>query len=458
MKKRLPVLLLALVMVFSVSIAALGCSKDSMEATSGGKVLRIRIWNDEFQSRFRDFYPYVDKSKSGEGVDYLTDGTKVEWVVVANQGLAYQNALDAALKAQKDKKREDRVDMFCIEADYALKYVDSDYTLDVIKDVGLTKDLLAQQYEYTQKIATDSKGKLKGTSWQATPGLYAYRRDIAREVLGTDDPDEVQKAVADWTKFEETAAAMKEKGYFMLSGFDDSFRVFSNNMTGKWVNEDKTINEDQAIKNWITQTKKFTEEGYNNQTTLWDDNWNKGQGPEGKVFGYFYSTWGINFTLLGNSLADKNAEQIKGNGLFGEWAVCPGPQAYYWGGTWICAAAGTDNLSLVRDVMYHLTCNADNMKKITEETQDFTNNIAAMTEIANSDYKSEFLGGQNHIKLFLEAAKKIDMSNITPYDQGCNERIQSAMADYYKGTITLEEAWKNFYIKIAEAYPQLKKA
>ena len=41
-----------------------------------------------------------------------------------------------------------------------------------------------------------------------------------------------------------------------------------------------------------------------------------------------------------------------------------------------------------------------------------------MEEIANSDYKSDFLGGQNHIALFAEAAKKIDMSNAGPYDQG----------------------------------------
>lgn len=36
---------------------------------------------------------------------------------------------------------------------------------------------------------------------QATPGLFAYRRSIAKDVLGTDDPEQVQAAVADWDKF-----------------------------------------------------------------------------------------------------------------------------------------------------------------------------------------------------------------------------------------------------------------
>ena len=109
--------------------------------------------------------------------------------------------------------------MFLIEADYALKYVNSDYTLDV-KDVGLTDDDLKDMYQYTKDIATDSKGKLKATTWQATPGLFAYRRSIAKDVLGTDDPDKVQEALSTWDKFDKVAEQAAAKGYKMLSGYD----------------------------------------------------------------------------------------------------------------------------------------------------------------------------------------------------------------------------------------------
>ena len=36
-----------------------------------------------------------------------------------------------------------------------------------------------------------------------------YRRDIAKEVFGTDDPAEVQKKVADWDTFKATAEELK---------------------------------------------------------------------------------------------------------------------------------------------------------------------------------------------------------------------------------------------------------
>ncbi len=78
-----------------------------------------------------------------------------------------------------------------------------------------------------------------------------------------------------------------------------------------------------------------------------------------------------------------------------------------------CAAQGTDNVSLVRDVMRTLTSDAATMKQITEDTQDYTNNEVAMMELANSDFQSDFLGGQNHIALFAAAAPRIDMSNIS---------------------------------------------
>jgi hypothetical protein len=424
-------------------------------ATDGGKVLNIWCWNDEFQSRFNAYYPEVKEVAEDKSTTTLNDGTVVKWTINPNENNNYQNKLDEALLNQESADADDKIDIFLVEADYALKYVDSDYTLDVQNVIGLTDEDLSSQYQYTKDIVTDSDGAIKGTTWQATPGLFAYRRSIAKDVLGTDDPDEVQAALSDWDKFNEVAEKASEKGYKMLSGYDDSYRTFSNNVSAPWV-EGTTVQVDENLMNWVEQTKEFTDKGYNNKTSLWDDGWAADQGPDGDVFGFFYSTWGINFTLLGNSLADPDGEEAVGNGIYGDYAVCEGPEPYYWGGTWICAAAGTDNASLIKDVMESLTCDEDIMKQITLDTQDYTNNTAAMDSIANDEtYGSDFLGGQNHIALFADAAAKIDMSNAGKYDQGCNEKFQAAFKDYFDGTIDLDTAKANFETAILELYPNL---
>ena len=444
MKKSLSlVLAFVLAMTMLVGIAS----------AEEGKILNIWCWNTEFQSRFNDYYPEVKEIAEDKSTTTLNDGTIVKWTINPNENNNYQNKLDEALLAQESAAADEKIDIFLIEADYALKYVDSPFTLDVRADIGLTDEQLAGQYKYTQDIAT-ADGVLKGVTWQATPGLFAYRRSIAKDVLGTDDPAEVQAALSDWDKFDAVAEQAAAKGYKMLSGYDDSFRTFSNNVSAPWV-DGTTVKVDANIMKWVEQTKLYTEKGYNNKSSLWNDVWAADQGPDGKVFGFFYSTWGINFTLLGNSLADSNAPAEVGNGIFGDSAVCEGPQPYYWGGTWICAAAGTDNAETIKDVMAKLTCDKDIALAITTDTQDYTNNVEAMDELASSDYASAFLGGQNHIALFAKAAPNIDMSNAGPYDQGCNEGIQTAFKDYFDGVVDIDTAKKNFETIIMEKYPEL---
>ena len=444
MKKSLSlVLAFVLAMTMLVGIAS----------AEEGKILNIWCWNTEFQSRFNDYYPEVKEIAEDKSTTTLNDGTIVKWTINPNENNNYQNKLDEALLAQESAAADEKIDIFLIEADYALKYVDSPFTLDVRADIGLTDEQLAGQYKYTQDIAT-ADGVLKGVTWQATPGLFAYRRSIAKDVLGTDDPAEVQAALSDWDKFDAVAEQAAAKGYKMLSGYDDSFRTFSNNVSAPWV-DGTTVKVDANIMKWVEQTKLYIEKGYNNKSSLWNDVWAADQGPDGKVFGFFYSTWGINFTLLGNSLADSNAPAEVGNGIFGDYAVCEGPQPYYWGGTWICAAAGTDNAETIKDVMAKLTCDKDIALAITTDTQDYTNNVEAMDELASSDYASAFLGGQNHIALFAKAAPNIDMSNAGPYDQGCNEGIQTAFKDYFDGVVDIDTAKKNFETIIMEKYPEL---
>ena len=317
--KKLVALLLCLMMVVPATLAS--------AETAEGKVLNIWCWNDEFQSRFNAYYPEVKEIAEDKSTTTLNDGTIVKWTINPNEGNNYQNKLDEALRAQESAAADDKIDIFLIEADYALKYVDSPYTLDVKADIGLTDEDLAGQYKYTQEIATSADGKLKAVTWQATPGLFAYRRSIAKDVLGTDDPDAVQEALADWDKFNAVAEQAAAKGYYMLSGYDDAYRTFSNNVSAPWVADDgETVVVDANLMKWVDQTKLYTDKGYNHKSSLWDATWAADQGPTGKVFGFFYSTWGINFTLLGNSLetsvANGGKEEV-GNGAYGDYA--PGP-------------------------------------------------------------------------------------------------------------------------------------
>lgn len=120
-----------------------------------------------------------------------------------------------------------------------------------LTDLGIDPDTdLADQYDFTRTTASDSDGVQRGSTWQCCPGTLVYRRDIAKEVFGTDDPAEVGEKVKDWDTMKETAAQLKEKGYYTFSSYADTFRLYGNSIAQSWVQPgETTITVDQRL--WI---------------------------------------------------------------------------------------------------------------------------------------------------------------------------------------------------------------
>ena len=411
-------------------------------ASDEGKVLNIYCWNEEFKSRLEDHYPGYTIVDGTTGT--IGDVT-VKWNITPNDDNAYQNNLDATLLKQADAAADDKIDLFLVEADYALKYVDTDYTM-AVKDLGITDADLADQYQYTKDIVTDSNGVLKGVSWQGCPGVLFYNREAAKEVLGSDDPADVQEYVKDWDTFNDTAAKLKDAGYKITSSANDSYRVYSNNVSSKWVTDGKITIDDNIMK-WVDDSKELVDAGETSTAELWSDDWKKGFYPDGKVFCYFGPAWLVNFSMA--------AEDEGSIANLGGWGATQGPQGFFWGGTWICAANGTDNQSLVKDIMLQMTTNDDVMKDIIEKDDDFVNNQDVIAEMADSSYSSKILGGQNPLGIYSAGVSKLDLSNLSAYDQGCNEEFQNAMKNYFEGNASLDDALDLFYKAVVEKYPDL---
>ena len=96
------------------------------------------------------------------------------------------------------------------------------------------------------------------------------------------------------------------------------------------------------------------------------------------------------------------------------------------------------------------------MTEIVKDDSDFVNNKPAMEAAATDDsYAFAVLGDQNPLAMFCEGAEKIDLSNLSEYDQGCNESFQNAAKNYFEGNATLDEALDMFKKAVVEKYPEL---
>lgn len=464
-------------------------------AAGEGKVLNIFAPDEDFLERMKGYYPDYEEKSDRRG---RIENVEVVWHIEEDADL-YRDMLDDALRTQTGDagdfdapegrtgseseeepfaaaedstageteedsntgetgeaaaamESDQTVDIYVADEAYVRDYIDSEYALDVVKDLGLTEEELSDQFPYTRQIATDEDGAQRGVSWKATPGVFVYRRSIAEDVLGTDDSDKVQEAVSNWEKFEETASKAREDGYYMLSGYDDAYRVFSDNVSRAFVQDD-VLKVDDHLLEWAELTRRFTELGYNHGTELWSDEWEADQTGDGRVFGFFYSNWSLNYMLVERAAGENTSGDPES--AYGDYAVCRGPEPYHWGGSWIIGAAGTDNPTLVKDIMKTMTCDSTRLRQITTDLHEFTNTQSGMEEFSRENRPVSLLGGQNPYPVLVETAEEVDQSRTNTYDSDLDEGFQVSMRTYIDGEKSEEDALQSFYSVALKKYPEL---
>ncbi|MDE7231259.1 MAG: ABC transporter substrate-binding protein [Oscillospiraceae bacterium] len=449
MKKRILAGVLSAATVLTLTTGLTGCKDNGAGHidpvfTDDGKKLRIACWNWEFAEYFDAFY-----------ASKLPEGITVEWAQFPNEGKNYQDNLDRLLKANIDAPADEKIDIFLAEADYIKKYVNSDYSLDV-KSLGVTDTTNAYKY-VLDAATTDSGNVLKGVSFQACPGAVIIRKSIAKDVLGTDDPNELQSKLDSWDKFNAVAADAKAKGYMMTPSVLETYRAFANNATTSYLNDNKFA-PTEAFNNWFAQSKEFVSKGYTQVCDLWDPPKDNQMLADGKAMCFFGPSWYYNFSM---GTAQKNTN--------GDWCVIQGPQAYFWGGTWLLAANGTDNSSLVKQIMNDFMNDTELMEKLVKGTgikewKDgkptsadhynpcFANNKAIIKKyVEDASYGNSFLGGQNDLAVMTSVADNIVWKKElhTIYDQTFNETLPKTMLDFFSGNASEEAAWNKFYNELA---------
>lgn len=165
-------------------------------------IIYVYSWNTELGERleyFKDKYPqYADK-------------VKFENLGLGGTSDEYKKEIEAAYQKGGQKVPS----IVAMDEDVSKYFMPSDMFVSM-DSIGITKKDYSNAFQYTIDHATVN-GKLKGLCWQATPGCFVYRTDIAQKVLGTSDPAKVQTYVKDWDTFMQTAEKMKQAGYKMVS-------------------------------------------------------------------------------------------------------------------------------------------------------------------------------------------------------------------------------------------------
>lgn len=387
----------------------------------------------------------------------------------------YQTKLKAAIGTA------DTPDVIALEAAFVKEYVEADFLADLSELLPYAEE--NKTYPFVTDVGTHD-GVIKAFAYQATPGAVFYRRSLAKEYFGTDDPEEIQALMSDLDKFVEMAAVVKEKSggdTYMVASSGDFQNPFFANREQPWVVDGELV-VDPMVEKYVETAKLFRDEGYEAQAQQWQEGWFAGMndslvdanGNPKQVFSYFLPTWGLPYVLAPNAKSADGAYDTSG-----DWGVVTGPLPYQWGGTWLGAMKESPNLELAKEFIRFATLDQENLtnwatgvytneylKAIDPNVPDdqmqapgdFVSSQVVVEKIIPSFDDSElsaFLAGQNSYAGFAEAAPSVNAQLMTGSDDAIQRAMNDPINQYLNGEIDLETMWSTWKDALRIEFPDL---
>lgn len=365
---------------------------------------------------------------------------------------------------------EDCPDVLVLDSSFAKGFVDSDMLLDISDLKTYAEEL--QTYSNTLELGTNfDTGEIRAYAYQNSIGAVFYRRSLAKEYFGTDDPSSIQAMMSDMTKFSDMAKTVSEKSggkTYMISSNQELVRPVLNNRKQPWF-VDNTLVIDPIAEEYIDIAKNYRDNGYDAGAGQWTGEWYAGMndtltnanGEPLNIFCYFLPTWGLQYVLVPNCTETA-----------GDWACCAGPLPYQWGGTWLGVMKNTARPDISKEFIRFCTMDADNLTNwatgvytneyltaispelvnagstpVLMPAGDFISSqivADAITSQFDSSSLSSFLGGQNPYAVFSAAAQNCRADAVRKYDDEAQMYLTRSIESYLSGLLTKKGALKTF--------------
>lgn len=421
-------------------------SSDTAVATGDGKLVVWTLANDliDFGERFQE-----------------QTGVEVETVVI--EPADYPTKVQTALLGG-----ETEPDIIVGEPQMLEDFYDAGFFAS-LDDFG-AKDYEGQIVDYVWEVGQDADGIQRAISYQITPAGFYYRRDIAEEVFGTDDPDEIGKLFADYATILDTAETLKAAGYRIFAS-DAETNYFSGDSA--WV-IDNTLNVDQARLDYMDLCVELYQKDLTAYASQWATPWYMAMAGEVPLL-TAETQWGTDDMNIWDAesfkatTADYETTEVFAYGLpawgvltmrdnvgetSGKWGVCSGPAYGFGGGTYIGISSQSKRQDTAWEFVKFCTLNEDTANWWIEYSEGDTVSLISALE-AHKDDENPVYGNQKLYAFWLEQAKGIDYSKVTRYDKAIGDAWGNAISSIKTGEMTKEEAISNFYDVVESTYPEI---
>lgn len=423
MKKRLNRKYISVIAILTAAMMLSGCRATGV---THSKQEEITIWSFTDEAgyaieKFEEKYPDI----------------KVNFVNIP--GTFYITKLKSALQTASKAP-----DVFMIENANIRELIDVPYLENLSSAPYDANELIKEQYPFVQSNEKDSEGNVRAIGYQGTPGGIYYRRDLAKQYLGTDDPEKVSQMISTWEDIFKIGERVQQESGNKVHALAN-WNAISNSYDGiPWVKEGKFVIDDTYLKvlDLVREARQRRVLGeYDDGSAGYAASMQKGQ-----VMFYPGATWALQYTFKANAPDTK-----------GLWGLAQGPSAFSSGGTYIAMYSKSDKKDLAWKFIEFYNFDHDFLSELAKEQDYFTSNMVVNDELAKT-VTSDYLGGQKHFEFFSEAAKQVPVYERTKYDRTINADIFKIVLPLYLNNDiqTKEEAVKRIKRDVKLRFPELE--
>lgn len=289
--------------------------------------------------------------------------------------------------------------------------------------------LLEEHYGYIQELSKNEEGTIVGLTNQATPAGYFYRRSIATEVFGTDDPDEISAMLTDWDSVMETGRTVYEKaGISLFPSIDDIIRIQSDISPEPWIADGQFIINENVTKA-LELAKEADETHVAGRLEQWGPEWRENFNTAEYSMGLFSATWLMAYDIKSGAPETE-----------GDWGFAKMIEDQFYGGSFFAVPLGAPNKEGAWEYIKTVTGDHDFLDFYSNEIGDFSSNQVFNEELAKVKTSDSWWGGQNIIQTFNDVAADAEARAMYDYQGDAIYAVTEAAREYVYNGKTMEEA------------------
>lgn len=286
------------------------------------------------------------------------------------------------------------VDIYLIPDMYAPYYLKGEYSkyACTYRELGIDVEAAIKNADIPEyAVGRNMDGEVIALPYLAGTSVFLYRRSIAREVWGTDDPDQIAEIIGggtqSWDRFIEAAKTLKKHGYYIVTGFQDlSWMIDSNPYPVSGGSEQADLNP--IWETYMDISKYLVDNGCMSDSSDWLIVWNNNHENMGiKIFGAVIPPDYYDYHLINESP--------------GDWAICMPPfTTRIAGHLGVMVNRSSPNKDLLGPLVEWITldCSEEGLQYgLANGTllSDQKLSVLSGTVLKNSESRRDLLGGQD---------------------------------------------------------------